>query len=108
MLCLSSIWFNFGFLMSFTLRAGEMPDGLGFFPTTEPEIGFVAAVLYWFEQAADRYQTVHTTLAAPINDHAQVKQAVADLHVAAQLEREVVKILLVDSGAGLRARRTPR
>jgi len=37
---------HFDFLMGFTYGAGEIPGGLGFFPGTDPETGFVAAAPY--------------------------------------------------------------
>lgn len=37
---------HFDFLMGFTYGAGEIPGGLGFFPGTDPETGFVVAAPY--------------------------------------------------------------
>lgn len=37
---------HFDFLMGFTYGAGEIPGGLGFFPGTDPETGFVIAAPY--------------------------------------------------------------
>ena len=61
-----------------------------------------------FDQAAGLYQNIHTALASPLTDRAQVNRLAEGLHAAANLERAVGQIFLIYSGADLNNKRNPR
>jgi hypothetical protein len=61
-----------------------------------------------FDQAAGLYQNIHTALASPLTDRAQVNRLAEGLHAAADLERAVGQIFLAYSGADLNNKRSPR
>jgi hypothetical protein len=61
-----------------------------------------------FDRAAGLYQNIHTALAFPLTDHAQVNRLAEGLHEAANLERAVGQIFLIYSGADLNNKRHSR
>jgi hypothetical protein len=61
-----------------------------------------------FDQAAGLYQNVHTALAFPLTDRAQVDRLAEGLHEAANLERAVGQIFLAYSGESVRTRQAVR